>query len=146
VGTGEEVATFEIRRVTAMADVIAAAALFDEPIHADAASHFIARADHHLLVAYEGSQPVGMVTGAEITHPDKGTEMFINELGVSAEYRQRGIGRALVAALADRARERGCYGMWVCTERDNAAALATYDAAGGCAANEERYSQRRNHP
>ncbi len=33
-------------------------------------------------------------------------------------------------ALAGVAREHGCYGMWVATEPDNEAALATYRAAG----------------
>jgi len=32
--------------------------------------------------------------------------------------------------LADRARERGCYGMWVLTEADNQPALATYTSSG----------------
>jgi ribosomal protein S18 acetylase RimI-like enzyme len=71
-----------------------------------------------------------MITGVEMTHPDKGTEMFLYELGVAAEHRRRGIGRNLVAGLAELARERGCYGMWVLTDRDNAAGLATYRAAG----------------
>ncbi len=35
-----------------------------------------------------------------------------------------------MAALEALARERGCYGMWVATEPDNAAAIATYRAAG----------------
>jgi ribosomal protein S18 acetylase RimI-like enzyme len=45
-----------------------------------------------------------MVTGVEMTHPDKGTEMFLYELGVADEHQGRGIGRALVSALADLAR------------------------------------------
>jgi len=73
----------------------------------------------------------GFVSGVELTHPDKGTEMFLYELGVDDRYRRRGIGRGLVAALADRARERGCYGMWVLTDADNDAALRTYRSAGG---------------
>jgi ribosomal protein S18 acetylase RimI-like enzyme len=56
--------------------------------------------------------------------------MFLYELSVDPGHRNRGIGRALVGALADLARERGCYGMWVGTEPDNAAALAAYRAAG----------------
>jgi hypothetical protein len=35
-----------------------------------------------------------------------------------------------VNALAELARERKCYGMWVLTDDDNAAALATYGSAG----------------
>jgi hypothetical protein len=36
-----------------------------------------------------------------------------------------------VAALAELARARGCYGMWVLADVDNVAALRTYAAAGG---------------
>ncbi|GAA3269110.1 hypothetical protein GCM10010493_52390 [Streptomyces lavendulae subsp. grasserius] len=45
-------------------------------------------------------------------------------------HRRRGIGRALTLALADEARARGCYGMWVGADTDNGAALATYESAG----------------
>jgi len=73
----------------------------------------------------------------ETTHPDKGTQMFLYELAVEPAWRRRGVGRALVAGLADRARSRGCYGMWVLTDDDNAAALRTY-AAGGTRAGAHR--------
>jgi ribosomal protein S18 acetylase RimI-like enzyme len=52
--------------------------------------------------------------------------MFLYELGVDALFRGRGIGQPLVSALAGLARERGGDGMWVLTDHDNAAALATY--------------------
>jgi ribosomal protein S18 acetylase RimI-like enzyme len=123
-------ATMEIRRVTAVPDVVAAEVLFDGPARPDWASRFLAAPGHHLLVAYVESVPAGMVTGVEMTHPDKGTEMFLYELGVADEHQGRGIGRALVSALADLARAHDCYGMWVLTDRDNPAALATYRAAG----------------
>ncbi len=81
-------------------------------------------------MAYDGETAVGFVTGIEMTHPDKGTEMFLYELGVDARFRGKGYGTALVQALAGLARARECYGMWVLTDDDNAAALATYGAAG----------------
>jgi len=65
-----------------------------------------------------------------MTHPDKGTEMFLYELGVDERFRNQGIGKALVVAMADLARTSGCYGMWVLTDEDNAAAMHTYAAAG----------------
>ena len=71
------------------------------------------------------------MSGVETTHPDKGTEMFLYELAVAEDARNRGVGRSLVAALADIARERGCYGMWVLTDDDNPAAVTAYEAAGG---------------
>lgn len=48
-------------------------------------------------------------------------------------FRRRGVGGALVAALAALGQERGCYGMWVLTDGDNLAAQATYSRAGGAA-------------
>jgi ribosomal protein S18 acetylase RimI-like enzyme len=112
------------------AAVLAAGHLFDDPPRPDATATFLASPTHHLLIAYVADEPAGFVTGVETTHPDKGTEMFLYELGVGEEFRGRGIGTALTDALAELARERGCYGMWVSTEPDNAAARATYTAAG----------------
>jgi ribosomal protein S18 acetylase RimI-like enzyme len=110
--------------------VVAASPLFDGPADAAGAADFLARPLHHLCVALDGGVPVGFVSGVETTHPDKGTELFLYELAVDEAWRRRGIGRALVDALAGRARELGCYGMWVATEPGNEAAIATYRAAG----------------
>jgi ribosomal protein S18 acetylase RimI-like enzyme len=111
--------------------VLAGAELFDRAPTEAWTTRFLAREGHHLLVALEDDdRPVGFISGVETTHPDKGTEMFLYELSVRAASRNRGVGRALVEALADLAQGRGCYGMWVGTEPDNAAALATYLAAG----------------
>ena len=120
-----------IERVSDAAGVVAAGPLLDRPPVADATRRFLADPGHHLLVAYEEDVPAGFVTGVEMTHPDKGTEMFLYELAVAEGHRNRGIGRSLVAALAELARDRGCYGMWVLTDPGNAAAQIAYSAAGG---------------
>jgi ribosomal protein S18 acetylase RimI-like enzyme len=122
----------EIQRLTAgdEAVVIAGADLFDAAPTPGWTARFLASDGHHLLAARGGDTVIGFVSGVETTHPDKGTEMFLYELSVLPEHRNQGVGRALVRALADLARERGCYGMWVGTEPDNGAALATYRAAG----------------
>jgi ribosomal protein S18 acetylase RimI-like enzyme len=105
--------------------------LFDEDLDDAAVQRFLSAPDHHLLYAYDvGGRVVGFVSGVETTHPDKGTEMFLYELAVDDGARRRGIGRALVQALADLARARGHYGMWVGVDPDNDAALATYAGAG----------------
>jgi ribosomal protein S18 acetylase RimI-like enzyme len=123
-----------IERIIDAAAVSAAADLFDEPPLAAATERFLSEPGHHLLFAYDdGGRPVGMISGVEMTHPDKGTEMFIYELGVAPVARLQGIGSRLVAELAAIARRNGCYGMWVGTEVDNAAALATYRRAGATA-------------
>jgi ribosomal protein S18 acetylase RimI-like enzyme len=104
--------------------------LFDGPALASATRMFLNDSRHHLLIAYDDGKPVGFVTGVEMTHPDKGTEMFLYELEVETSHQRSGIGTALVARLEVVARERGCYGMWVITSDDNVAALSTYTGAG----------------
>jgi ribosomal protein S18 acetylase RimI-like enzyme len=110
--------------------LVDASALFDGPSRYEWAALFLARDGHHLLMASVDGVDAGFVSGVEITHPDKGTEMLVYELGVDERYRRRGIGRALVDALRELALERGCYGMWVGTDHGNVAALATYRGSG----------------
>jgi ribosomal protein S18 acetylase RimI-like enzyme len=111
--------------------VTAAAHLFDEAPRPDAVARFLTDPTHHLLIAYSAQIPAGFVSGVEVTHPDKGTEMFLYELAVDTAHRHHGIGTALVRALADLARKQGCYGMWVLVDDENAAAAATYRKADG---------------
>ena len=123
----------EITRLgpTHWAEVEAAAELFDHAPQPQATRRFLTEPGHHLLIAYDDDgAPIGMVTGVEMTHPDKGTEMFLYELGVRESHRGRGVGRALVAALADIAKAHRCYGMWVLTDDENPAAVKAYLAAG----------------
>jgi GNAT superfamily N-acetyltransferase len=121
----------EIRRITRAEAVHDAGHLFDAAIRPEATERFLADERHHLLIAYADGVPAGMVTGVEMTHPDKGTEMFLYELGVHEPFRGRGTGQALVSALASLAREHGCYGMWVLADTGNATAQAVYTRAGG---------------
>jgi ribosomal protein S18 acetylase RimI-like enzyme len=117
--------------------VVAAEHLFDGPVVPAAARRFLGEPGSHLCVAFEDGVPAGFVSGVELTHPDKGTELFLYELGVDERSRRRGIGTALVRALAERGRERGCSGMWVLTDRSNEAALATYRRAGAVGEEEQ---------
>jgi len=125
-----------IEPVIDAAAVEAGAELFDEPPKAAATEQFLSTAGHHLLFAYDddaaggAAAVVGMISGVETTHPDKGTEMLLYELGVAPFARKRGVATGLVRALAALAKARGCYGMWVAVDVDNAAALATYRRAG----------------
>ena len=119
-----------------------AANLFDGPMKPEAVQRFLNDPNHHMLIAYSGDEPLGFVSGVEMTHPDKGTEMFMYELAVGEAHRRQGVGSALVEALKELAHEKGCYGMWVLAEDDNAAANNTYRKAKGNASNPRLFDWR----
>ena len=109
-----------------------AAEVFDDPVLPRAAAEFLADPRHHLAVALDGGTVVGFASGVHYVHPDKpAPEFWVNEVGVDPAYHRRGLGRALMRALLDRARELGCAEAWVLTERDNHAAMGLYQALGG---------------
>ena len=110
--------------------VVAATDLFDHEVRREWAVRFLDDPAHHLCIAYEDGTPAGFVSAVEMTHPDKGTEMFLYELAVAEPFRERGVGKALTNHLVELARERGCYGVWVLTDDDNEPALRTYRSAG----------------
>lgn len=110
--------------------VMQAAHLFDEPPQLLWAAEFLDGATHHLLIAYRSNRAAGFVSAVEMTHPDKGIEMFLYELSVAPEDRRQGVAKALLRELTAIAKQRGCYDMWVLTDRDNVAALAAYRSSG----------------
>jgi len=120
----------DLRPVERVEDLLAASELFDQPALREASERFVTTPGHFMFAAYDDGEPVGFVSGVELIHPDKGAEMFLYELGVAERSRGQGIATALVTRLRDLARERGCYGMWVLTDDDNAAALSTYRRTG----------------
>ncbi|MFB8115657.1 GNAT family N-acetyltransferase [Streptomyces sp. NPDC056465] len=120
----------DIRPAVTTGELLAAGHLYDAPPREEWAARFLAADGHLMLIAYVDGAPAGFVSGIEMLHPDKGTEMCLYELSVDEAHRRRGIGRALTEALAAEARKRGCYDMWVGVERDNAPALATYRSTG----------------
>jgi GNAT superfamily N-acetyltransferase len=110
--------------------VISASDLFDNEPQPGMTQAFLHNENHHLLIAFSDDDPVGFVSGIEIAHPDKGVEMLLYELGVDEGHRRHGFGTALVEAMVDLAKERGCRGMWVPVEPDNVDAMRVYRAAG----------------
>jgi GNAT superfamily N-acetyltransferase len=84
------------------------------------------------LVAFDGAEPVGLVLAHELPrrHGDR-SKLFVYEVDVAESHHRRGVASALLARLAELARERGIGVGFVLTEPDNAAANALYASVGG---------------
>ena len=105
--------------------------VFDNPVDSTLTREFLEDSRHHLAVALDGETVVGMASALHYLHPDKPPELWINEVGVSPVYQNRGIGRELLRALFVHGKTLGCVEAWVGTERANSAARRMYAAAGG---------------
>lgn len=104
---------------------------FDNRVVAEETRRFLEDARHHLLLGYVDDHPAGFLSAVEVFHPDKRSELFLNEVGVMEGARRRGVARALVDELKRIGRERGCASVWVLTDEDNAAAMRLYRSTGG---------------
>ena len=92
---------------------------------------FLARPENVLLVADEGTTPAGYLVAYFLDRVDRPESMAcLYEIGVSAEHRRRGIGRALIEELQRICREARVMKVWVVASRSNEAAMRLYAGTG----------------
>ena len=106
--------------------------VFDDPIVESSAQEFLIDPRHRLVVALDNDLIVGFVSAVIYVHPDKpAPELWINEIGVAPSHQRQGIGKALLQALLEEAKQSGCTEAWVLTDRGNLPAMSMYKSAGG---------------
>jgi len=106
--------------------------VFDNPIDSVLVREFLEDHRHHIVVAVEdGGCVVGFASGVDYIHPDKPLELWVNEVGVASTHRRKGLGSAVLRALLEVGRAKGCRSAWVLTDRSNPAAMALYLSVGG---------------
>ena len=105
--------------------------LFDHPIRPDQARAFPDNPLNLLVMAWHGDTAVGMAPATILLHPDKPPSLFVNELGIHEDHLRQGVATALMTRLIELAQARGCKGIWLGTEPENAAARALYLELGG---------------
>ena len=103
--------------------------VFDEPVRPDRLAAYLAEPGHHMVVAIADGQIVAQCAAVVHRHPDKVTELYIDEVGVSPAYQRRGIARHLLDEMCAFGKSIGCIEGWVGTEADNAPARRLYESA-----------------
>jgi ribosomal protein S18 acetylase RimI-like enzyme len=101
--------------------------VFDEPVRADRLAAYLSQPGHFMIVAIADGVVVGQCAAVIHRHPDKVSELYIDEVGVSPAFQRQGIARDMLDAMFVIGREHGCEEAWVGTEPDNGPARALYE-------------------
>jgi ribosomal protein S18 acetylase RimI-like enzyme len=134
VSSTEQIVTLEIRMLDSGDNAIfdnVAPDVFDNSTDPVLVAQFLTDPRHHLAVAIDDGQVVGFASGVHYVHPDKPSEMWINEVGVAPSHQGRGIGKAILRTLLRHAERLGCREAWVLTDRSNSPAMRLYASTGG---------------
>ncbi|HWU99548.1 MAG TPA: GNAT family N-acetyltransferase [Devosia sp.] len=100
--------------------------VFDEPADAQRLAAYLGAPGHIMVAALDGDTIVGQCAGVIHRHPDKPTELYVDEVGTASTHRRQGIARAMLDELFAWGRELGCTEAWLGTELDNIAANGLY--------------------
>lgn len=125
--------TVEIRRIgpadSAVLDRVAED-VFDDDIDPAKLAAYLASPLHLMVLAVDDGVVVGQTRGMIQRHPDKPTELYIDNLGVTPARKREKIATRLLDELTAWGLENGCEGAWVATETDNEPARALYALRG----------------
>ena len=103
-----------------------AADVFDEPVDPARLAAYVAENSHLMLVAVSDGAVVAQCAAVIHHHPDKATELYIDEVGVSPAFQRQGLARRMLDEMFALGRALGCGESWVGTETDNTPARALY--------------------
>ena len=100
--------------------------VFDEPIVPERLHAYLREPGHIMVLAFEDDLVVGQCAGVLHRHPDKPTELYVDEVGTASTHLRRGIARMMMDELFNWGRELGCTEAWLGTETDNEPAKSLY--------------------
>jgi aminoglycoside 6'-N-acetyltransferase I len=100
--------------------------VFDEPIDHLRLHDYLRQPGHLMVLAIEDQLVIGQCAAVIHRHPDKATELYVDEVGTASTHRRRGVARAMMNEMFRWGRELGCAEAWLGTELDNVEANGLY--------------------
>lgn len=100
--------------------------VFDEPIVPERLGAYLRTPGHLMVLALADGLVVGQCAAVLHRHPDKPTELYLDEVGTASTHLRRGIATLLLTEMFAWGRELGCAEAWLGTECDNLPANALY--------------------
>lgn len=104
--------------------------VFDDDIDAEKLAFFLSLPSHRLLVALADDQVVGQCLGIMTYAVDRRPSLLIENLGVSPDYRRRGIARDMIDQMCAWATDLGAEYMWLGSDPESDTAEAFYRGIG----------------
>lgn len=111
----------------------AAPGVFDNPPHSKLTAEFLGDPRHHIVVALRSGRVVGFISAVHYVHPDKGAELWLNEVSVASPHQNQRIGHRMLQDMLAHGRRLGCRCAWVLTDGANTPAMRLYASVGGVA-------------
>ncbi|WDR00073.1 GNAT family N-acetyltransferase [Devosia sp. J2-20] len=108
-----------------------AADVFDAEITVAGITAYLNAPGHLMVLAFDGDVIVGQCMGVRHFHPDKPSDLYIDEVGTATSHLRQGVARAMLAEMFAWGREFGCSVVWLATEDDNAPAIGLYRGLDG---------------
>ena len=103
---------------------------FDHAIDPARLERYLSNPANWLVVAVKDGLVVSMCMCVVHHHPDKPTELFLDEIGTGDDWRRQGAARCLMQTVFDRADAEGIEEIWLGTEPDNLPARSLYEGTG----------------
>lgn len=92
---------------------------------------FLENPSNFLLVAVDGETPIGYLFAYELQRPDREQSMmFLYDVTVLDECREKGVGTALVERLKTLCNSKSIMKMFVPSNRSNTSAIGLYQKTG----------------
>ncbi|MEL6529519.1 MAG: GNAT family N-acetyltransferase [Pseudomonadota bacterium] len=104
--------------------------VFDHAIDPDRLKAYLTNSLNWMCVALHDDVVVGMCMSVIHLHPDKPTELFLDEIGTGDDWRRQGIARRLMQMVFDRCDAEEIDEIWLGTEPDNLPARGLYESTG----------------
>lgn len=128
--------TVELKQLTADDAAVlgrVAVDVFDEPVDPKRLAAYLAEPNHFMIVAIADGEVVGQCAAVVHRHPDKPTELYIDEVGVTPAFQRQGVARQMLDQMFALGKTLGCEEAWVGTEHDNVPARGLYASRGAMA-------------
>ncbi|WP_205214873.1 GNAT family N-acetyltransferase [Altererythrobacter sp. ZODW24] len=104
--------------------------VFDEPIRQNRLSRYLSNTNNWMAAAVNDGLVIGQCMCVVHHHPDKPTELYLDEIGTADNWRRQGVAGLLLKAVFARADEAGIDEIWLGTEPDNLPARRLYEKTG----------------